>query len=106
MKTTLFDLLHAINVLGDDRDVMVDGIESIAVCPPIRFTPEGLNQFRMALSAVVEIEYQNDSHYDTYISDSDEDVNVEAWRLLSSLAGYCNADKSKRWFEGESARMI
>lgn len=33
MNVTLEELLHAINILGDDRDVTVDGIDSIAVVP-------------------------------------------------------------------------
>ena len=106
MNTTLFDLLHAINVIGIDMDIMVDGIDSIAVCPPIKFTPEGLSQFRMALGANVEVEYKSNFHSDTYISDSDEDVNIEAWRLLSSLAGYCGANKFNKWFEGDNAKII
>lgn len=106
MKTTLFDLLHAINIIGIDTDILVDGIETITVCPPIKFTPEALSQFRMALSAYVKVEYGNYSHSCTYVCDSDEDVNIEAWRLLSSFAGYCNADKFSKWFEGDNAKLI
>ena len=106
MTTTLKDLLHAINILGEDRDVTVDGIDAIAVCPPVRFTPEGLKHFRKALGATVEVEYKNDCHCDTYVSDDDEDVNNEAWNLLTSLAGYCSESKFNNWFEGDTAKMI
>lgn len=106
MKTTLFDLLHAVNVIGIDTDIFVDGIDSIAVCPPVKFTPEGLSQFRMALAANVEVEYENQSHSDTYVSDNDENVNIEAWRLLSALAGYCGASRFNKWFEGDNAKII
>ena len=106
MSTTLKDLLHAINILGDDRDVTVDGIDSIAVCPPVKLTPEGSDHFRKALDAKVEVEYKNDSHRDTYISDDEEDVNEEAWHLLASLAGYCEESKFDKWFEGDTATMI
>ena len=45
IKITLQELLHAINILGDDRDVTVDGIDSIAVCPPVKMTPAGREHF-------------------------------------------------------------
>lgn len=106
MKTTLKDLLHAINILGDDRNVTVDGIDVIAVCPPVKFTSDGLEHFHKALGATVEVEYKNDSHRDTYVSDDDEDVNDEAWNLLASLAGYCSESKFNNWFEGDTAKMI
>lgn len=106
MKTTLRELLHAINILGEDRDVTVDGEGGIAVCPPVELTPEGLERFHKALEATVEVEYENGRHCDTYVSDDDEDVNEEAWFLLTSLAGYCAYSKFKLWFVGEAAKMI
>lgn len=106
MRTTLKELLHAINILGDDRDVLVDGQDAIAVCPPVKFTKEGLSHFRKALDATVEVEYKNDSHRSTYVSDDQEDVNEEAWNLLASLAGYCPENKFDKWFEGDTAEII
>lgn len=106
MHATLKDLLHAINILGEDRDVFVDGEDSIAVVPPVKFTPEGLKHFKIALDATVEVEYKDDCHRDTYVSDEDEGVNEDAWNLLASLAGYCNEAKFNKWFEGETAKMI
>lgn len=106
MKTTLFDLFHAMNVLGVGREIAVDRIDATPIYPPIKFTPEGLSHFRMALAAVVKVEYQNIFHSRTYVCDSDEDVNIEAWRLLSSIDGYCDADKYNEWFEGDNAKMI
>lgn len=106
MKATLKDLLHAINILGDDRDVTVDGIDTIAVCPPVKFTPEGQKHFQKALNATVEVEYKNDSHRATYVSDDEEDVDEAAWNLLASLAGYCEESKFDKWFEGKDAEII
>ena len=106
MTTTLKDLLHAINILGDDRDVLVDGQDVIAVCPPIKFTPEGLEYFRKALNASVEVEYQDDLYRDTYVSDDEEGVNEEAWNLLASLAGHCLSCRFYKWFEGDTAKMV
>lgn len=109
METTVKDLLHAINVIGDDRDVFVDGIDSIAVCPPVKLTPEGLEHFKDALGARVLVEYgkgDNGRHEDTYISDTDERNDARAWNLLQALAGYCSVDNFKRWFEGAGAKII
>lgn len=106
MRTTLKDLLHAINILGDDRDVTVDGMDSIAVCPPVKITPEGEKHFHKALEATVEVEYKNDCHYSTYVSDDEEDINEEAWGLLVSLAGCCTENKFNKWFEGDTAKVI
>ncbi|MDE6339592.1 MAG: hypothetical protein K2K97_07390 [Muribaculaceae bacterium] len=106
MQATLQDLLHAINILGDDRDVTVDGIDSIAVCPPIKMTPAGREHFKQALTANVVVEYENDSHQYTCVSDADEKIDQMAWELLSSLAGYCYVDGYDQWFEGETAELI
>lgn len=106
MKTTLRDLLHAINVLGDDRDVLVDGIDAIAVCPPVKITAAGLEYFQKALNAVVEVEYKNDCHRATYVSNPDEEVDAAAWGLLTSLAGYCADHYFTKWFEGADAQII
>lgn len=106
MKATLQDLLHAINILGEDRDVCVDGEYSIAVCPPVKMTPAGREHFKQALTANVIVEYKNDSHQDTYVSDADEKKDKMAWDLLKSLAGYCYADRYDQWFEGETAEIL
>ena len=105
MEVTLQDLLHAINILGDDRDVTVDGIDTRAVCPPVNMTPLGREHFKQALTANVVVEYKNDSHLGTFVSDTDE-IEQMAWELLSALAGYCYADDYDQWFEGENAELI
>lgn len=106
ISITLEDLLHAINLLGEDRDVYVDGYGSIAVCPPVKFTPAGRKYFEQALTANVIVEYKNDCHQQTYVSDADEKIDEMAWILLFSLAGYCSADSYEQWFEGPTAEMI
>lgn len=106
METTLNDLLHAINILGDERDVCVDGIDSIAVCPPIKMTTEGRKHFHQALEANVVVEYGKYDHQDTYVSNDDESIDALAWSLLASLAGYCPVEDYKAWFEGENAEMV
>lgn len=106
MNVTLEDLLHAINILGEDRDVCVDGIDSIAVCPPVKMTPAGREHFKQALTANVVVEYKNDSHRDTYVSDADEKIDEMAWDLLKALAGYCYVDGFDQWFEGEDAELV
>lgn len=106
INISLKELLHAINILGEDRDVTVDGISSIAVCPPVKLTPEGRKHFEQALTANVNVEYNNDSYCDTYVSDDDEKINQMAWDLLGSLAGYCYADGYDQWFDGDNAEII
>ena len=101
IKITLQELLHAINILGDDRDVTVDGIDSIAVCPPVKMTPAGREHFKQALTANVNVEYSGN-----YVSDDDEKINQMAWDLLKALAGYCYADSYDQWFEGDEAELI
>lgn len=106
MNVTLEELLHAINILGEDRDITVDGIDSIAVCPPVKITPVGREHFKQALTANVVVEYRNDNHIDTYVSDDDEAIDEMAWNLLKALAGYCYDDDYDQWFEGENAELI
>lgn len=106
IEITLQELLHAINILGDDYDVTVDGIDAIAVCPPVKLTPAGREHFKQALTANVNVEYSDNSYQDTYVSDDDDRINQMAWELLSSLAGYCYADGYDQWFEGEEAVII
>lgn len=106
MTTTLKDYLRAINIIGEDHDVYVDGIDAIAVCPPVKFTPKGLEHFKKALDAKVEVEYKDGSHCGTYVGDDDEQINEQVWTLLSSLAGYCAGSKFEIWFEGDSAEII
>lgn len=97
MRTDLKDLLHSINVLGEDTDVFVDGHSSIAVCPPVKLTEEGRKHFQQALTAGVE---------DGEVMDDDEAVNDMAWELLTTLAGFCYNDNWDAWFGGETATEI
>lgn len=106
MNVTLNELLHAINILGEDRDVTVDGIDSIAVVAPVKITPAGREHFKKALDANVVVEYGDYGHKNTYVSDADEAVDEMAWNLLCSLAGYCAESKFNQWFEGENAELI
>lgn len=98
MKVTLKDLLHSINVLEEDVDVTVDGIDSIAVCSPIQFTPEGLKEFEKALNV--------ESKGCCVGSNSSEEDCEEVWRLLSALAGYCSSGNYETWFEGDNSKEI
>ena len=105
IEISLQELLHAINILGDDYDVTVDGIDGIAVCPPVKMTPAGRKHFEQALTANVNVDYSGNCQ-DTYVSDDDEKINQMAWELLSALAGYCYVDSYDQWFEGDEAEII
>ena len=106
MNISLEALLHAINILGNDYDVTVDGIDSIAVCSPVKLTPAGRKHFEQALTANVNVDYKDDSYCCTYVSDADEKIDKMAWDLLGSLAGYCYEDDYDKWFEGKEAELI
>lgn len=104
MKTTLQEILHAVNIFGEDRDIAVDGTSTIAVCPPLMITPEGRQHFSQALAAPARVRYSSNGYcLGLQIS---EDNDEEAWQLLTALAGYCNNDKFKTWFEGTTAQFI
>lgn len=102
MKTTVKDLLHSINIIGEDYDVLIDGMEcQMAVVPPVKMTDEGQKYFREALDAVVNVDYKDDIHKETYIEESES-----AYELLASLAGYCDAKKYDDWFTGSNAEIL
>lgn len=105
MNTTLEDLLHAINVIGEDRDVLVDGADLIAVCPPVKLTAEGRKFFERELGATVISEYnEQDCHIDTYVSDNRQ--NCRPYIFLLALAGYCDSEDYELWFEGPTAEIL
>ena len=106
MEVTLKELLHAINIFGVDTDVTVDGYGTIAVSPPVRFTPAGLRHFEQALTANVNVDYDGNEHNGTYVCDDDDKINEMAMSILTFLAGYCYADGYDAWFEGENAEII
>lgn len=97
MKAKLKDLLHAINIIGDDMDVCVDGVGEICVCPPIKLTAAGREYFKSALNAKVDC---------CIVCDKDDARSEEAMKLLESLAGYCSTTDFERWFEGDDAKLI
>lgn len=95
----LKDLFDFINANEEDIDVYVDFIDGIAVCPPVVLTEEGKKHFADAL----ELEVKN---Y-TVIGDDKDYQDLEnkkgrlmlAWKLLTSLAGYCSCSDYDKWFE-------
>ena len=103
---TLENLIDSINNAGDDVDVYIDGIDGIAVCPPVNFTEAGRKYFEAALSLPVEkyCVMGEDKDYDDLAEYEDEDKGdggrlVLAWELLQSQAGYCLSSDYKKWFE-------
>lgn len=106
MNVTLQELLRAINIFGEDLDVTVDGFGTIAVCPPVKMSPSAREHFKQALTANVVVDYKDDSHWGTYVSDDDEKIDKMAWDLLNSLAGFCYADGYDQWFDCENAELV
>lgn len=105
-KTNLKDLLHCINVLGEDFDVCVEGNECIAVCPPVKFTRQGLYHFITELEANVNVFYKNGSHDYTIVDDKKQSINDAAYKMLAELAGSCSKSNYDTWFNGENAQLI
>jgi hypothetical protein len=106
---TLRDLLRAISVLQDDRDVVVDGADfAIAVVGTdgIVMTPAALEHFKGALELPVEgnVIMGEDKDYDDY--DNRTGRIFDAVELLRALAGYCSAENYEKWFEGSTAELI
>lgn len=107
MKVTLEDLLHAINICGEEYTILVDCIDEITVCPPLRLTKTGRNHFQQALTANVVVEYdKHDNHELTNVSDDDEEIEHMAWDFLNALAGFCCHGGYDSWFVGEDSEMI
>ena len=116
MRVSLREYLHAINILNKDVDVYVDGTEydGCAVCPPIKITPAGEQEFSAILDnpeLYVDVEQYGDTimcdngkAYDDY--ENGEGLIVDAVFIIYALAGYCSATNYSRWFEGEDAKMI
>ena len=103
METTLEDLLHAINILQENRNILVDGYGEITICPPVRITPQALSYFDLALNATVIVDYKQ---HDTYIADPDEKIDKMAWELLNAIEGNTSDDRIKQWFEDPSAEIL
>lgn len=103
---TLENLLDSINNIRKDVDVYVDGLDGIAVCPPVNFTEAGRKHFETALSLPVEgycvmgedKDYADLSEYEEN-NKGDGGRLLLAWELLKSLAGYCACSDFERWFE-------
>lgn len=106
MEVTLQDLLHAINILGEDRDVLVDGYGEFAVCPPLKLTPQGRERFNTALSAKVTVKYEKYDHIGTFVCGADEDEDDNIWNFLMCLGGNCSGAQFEIWFQGEQAKYI
>ena len=103
---TLKHLIASINNVGRDVDVYVDGIDGIAVCPPVRLTKEGKEHFARALSLPVEgyCVMGESKDYEDLFEYEEENKGVGgrlilAWDLLKSQAGFCACSDHDKWFE-------
>lgn len=88
-KYTFADLLQAIRILGNDTDIYIDNIGSVAYCGT-ELTEAGKIRYKDALSLPI--------NGTTVISDSEEDYDLAedeegslylAYRMLLDMAGYC-----------------
>jgi len=103
---TLENLFDSINNIRKDVDVYVDGLDGIAVCPPINFTEAGIKYFEAAMSLPVkgycvmgeDKDYEDLSEYEDN-GTGDGGRLLLAWKLLKSLAGYCACSDFEKWFK-------
>ena len=106
MKTTFEQLLHAVNILGKDVDIDIEGGFRIAACPPLYLTPYGRECYKTALQCNDDVDYDEDgTHLYTVVNGSDAE-NDEACALLISFAGYCPEQDFISWFETDDKELI
>lgn len=105
---TLQGFFDFINANEENFDLYVDGIDSIAVCAPVKLTEEGKKKFGSVLDMEVK-RYTimgNDKDYDDLEAYDEEDKGdggrlLLAWELLKALAGQCLCEDYDKWFEQE-----
>ncbi len=101
-KMKLGEYIKYLDRKGDDVDVFVDGIDSIAYCPTTKFTPEGKAYFKEALEKCYVDDYDDVVMWDNDETDDEDGVPAcahLAWELFASLAGYCSVDNFSKWFK-------
>lgn len=105
-KKQVRHLINAINLRGEDADVYVDGIDGMAVCPPVNLTDEGRRHFAAALSLPTEgycimgEEKDYDDLFDFIKTGKGEGGRLMlAWDLLKAQAGYCTSSDYDKWFK-------
>ena len=109
MRVTLREYLHSLNVVNKDVDIFVDGHDvTIAICPPIKLTPEGESEFGYLLD---NKDIYVDSDIDVVMSDNEDDYKSDGnlWKVskfVIYLAGYCPTYKFNKWFEGDDAKLV
>lgn len=105
---TLQGFFDFINANEEEFDLYVAGIDSIAVCAPVKLTEEGKKKFGSVLDMEVKRytimgnakDYEDLETYDEEYK-GDGGRLMLAWELLQGLAGYCSCDDYDKWFEHE-----
>lgn len=104
MTTTLENYLNACQIIGEDRNIVVDGIDAIAYCGT-RLTPEGRKHFAECLNLPMHEENGHPSPCVISNDDADYDEDNEnsrlalAWEMLAGMAGYCSSENYDKWFK-------
>lgn len=93
---TLGQYLEALRIIEEERDIHVDGIDSIAYCCE-ELTEEGKEYFKDALSLPIEdgcvVSYDDDDYDD----ENENSKLLLAWDMLCALAGLCSISDYKKW---------
>lgn len=104
---TVREYLHSLNILEEDRDVYVDGIDGIAVVGgEIQLTPLGMKKFGPVLDMEMEGSCIIGSDEDYDLLDDGKGNLCLAWEFLSGMAGMCSCSDYDAWFEGDDAELV
>ena len=103
-KIRLDEYLTACRIIGEDRDIEVDRIDSVAYCGT-GLTAEGRKHFEKALALPMYMTEdgdicpcvisENDADYD---EDNEDSALQLAWDMLYGMAGYCSTTDYDKWF--------
>lgn len=96
-KTTLEEVLKAINIFDKDVDIYVEEVGGdIGICPPIKLSPCAKEKFKNVLNAKMD---------GFTCIEEDEELSQQVYDFLVALAGYCSVDTYDNWFEKDAEEL-
>lgn len=95
-QRTMSEVLSAVNIFDTPADIVVVGLGTVTLVPPIRLTPEGKSRWQTALSSKMCI----DNPF-TFDNPKGGD-RLMIWSFLQALIGNVAANSYEKWFVGVS----